>query len=81
MTERTWITPHTAELERLEHPYSGGIRYQLWVTPPSEAEALPLIDGGSFDWLTKLAHNRRLVFIGSGAGSQLMPLRFRVNSP
>ena len=68
-------------VSQLEHPYySGGIRYQLWVTPPSAAEALPLIDGGRFDWLTKLAHNRRLVFIASGAGSQLIPLQFAVNS-
>ena len=65
----------------LEHAYySGGVRYQIWVTPPTEAEALPLIDGGSFDWLTKLAHNRRLVFIASGAGAQLIPLRFALNS-
>lgn len=70
--------------ERLDHAYySGGIRYQIWITPhpkPSltiELEPeLPLIDGGSFDWLKKLNTNRRTVFIASGAGTQLLALRF-----
>lgn len=69
-------------IEPLQHPYySGGLRYQIWVTPPSAAEPMALIDGGRFDWLTKLAHNRRLVFIASGAGAQLIPLLFKLNSP
>jgi hypothetical protein len=73
--------------ETLDHPYySGGLRYQIWVTPQAELgtpaatskpEPLPLIDGGAFNWLTKLVHNRRLVYVASGAGAQLMPLRFR----
>jgi hypothetical protein len=72
--------------ERLDHAYySGGIRYQIWITPqpiasgklPPEPEPeLPLIDGGSFDWLTKLNTNRRAVFIASGAGTQVLALRF-----
>jgi len=61
----------------LEHPYySGGMRYMLWVTAPDGA-AVPLIDGGCFDWLAKLTSNRRAVYIASGAGSQLIPIRFR----
>jgi hypothetical protein len=61
----------------LEHAYySGGLRYQIWVTAADGAE-LPLIDGGSFDWLSKLASNRRAVYVASGAGAQLMALRFR----
>jgi hypothetical protein len=64
----------------LEHPYySGGLRYQLWVTAPDGTE-LPLIDGGTFDWLTVLASNRRAVFVASGAGTQLIAMRCRVGS-
>jgi hypothetical protein len=61
----------------LEHPYySGGLRYQIWVTAPDGGE-LPLADGGAFDWLCTLASNRRAVYIASGTGSQLIALRFR----
>jgi hypothetical protein len=60
----------------LEHAYySGGLRYQIWVTAPDGAE-VPLVDGGTFDWLTKLAANRRAVFIATGAGAQLIVSRF-----
>jgi hypothetical protein len=65
----------------LEHPYySGGVRYQIWVTAPDGSEA-PLVDGGAFDWLKKLASNRRAVFIATGAGAQLISLRFRETAP
>ena len=65
-----------AELAPLEHPYySSGLRYRIWVAAP-DGEELPLGDGGSFDWLDRLAANRRAVFIGSGLGSQLIALRF-----
>ena len=61
----------------LEHAYySGGLRYQIWVAAPDGAE-VPLIDGGAFDWLAKLAANRRAVFIATGAGAQLIVWRFR----
>jgi len=64
-----------AERQPLDHPYySGGLRYRLWVTAP-DAEELPLADGGAFDWLGRLAANRRAVFIGSGLGSQSLALR------
>src|SRR3954470_6527817 len=56
----------------LEHPYySGGLRYMLWVTPP-DGDALPLIDGGTFDWLAQLLANRRAVYVASGGGAQLI---------
>jgi hypothetical protein len=42
---------------------------------------MPLIDGGAFDWLQKLATDRRAVFIASGTGAQLMALRFRSGQP
>jgi hypothetical protein len=65
----------------LEHPYySGGLRYQIWVTAPDGLE-VPLVDGGAFDWLAKLTSNRRAVFIATGAGAQLIPLRFRRAGP
>ena len=61
----------------LEHPYySGGLRFQIWVTDRDGA-SIPLIDGGVFDWLAKLTSNRRAVYVATGAGAQLMALRFR----
>jgi hypothetical protein len=66
-----------ATRKSLEHAYySGGLRFQIWVTAPDGSE-VPLIDGGAFDWLAKLASNRRAVYIATGAGSQLIALRFR----
>lgn len=61
----------------LEHPYySAGLRYRLWVRTP-EGEELPLGDGGAFDWLAKLAVNRRAAYVASGMGAQLIASRFR----
>jgi hypothetical protein len=80
------LGPVPVSHERLDHAYySGGVRYQIWLTPqPSSADALglgnaaelPVVDGGVFDWLTKLSSNRRAVFVASGAGTQLLALRF-----
>jgi hypothetical protein len=61
----------------LEHVYySGGIRFMYWVTAPDGAE-IPLADGGTFDWLARLLSNRRAVYVASGLGAQLVPMRFR----
>jgi hypothetical protein len=38
---------------------------------------IPLIDGGSFDWLRKLCSNNKLAFVASGMGSQLIAYLFR----
>jgi hypothetical protein len=66
----------TVQRKPLEHAYyDGGLRYQIWVTSPDGAR-LPLVDGGAFDWLARLTSNRRAVYIASGAGSQLIALRF-----
>lgn len=66
-----------AQAGLLDHPYySGGIRFQIWVSPDS-GEPVPLIDGGTFDWLTRLVSNRRAVFVATGVGAQLIALRFR----
>ena len=60
----------------LEHPYySGGLRFQVWVTTP-DGEELPLIDGGTFDWLAQLTSNRRAVYVATGVGAQIIALRF-----
>ncbi len=65
-----------ARRKALEHAYdSGGLRIQLWVTAPDGVE-MPLIDGGAFDWLAKLTSNRRAVYVATGAGAQLIALRF-----
>jgi hypothetical protein len=70
-----------ASLKSLEHAYySGGLRYQIWVTTP-EGLAQPIIDGGTFDWLGKIGSNRRAVYVATGAGTQLMALAFRVPKP
>ena len=33
---------------------------------------------GAFDWVGTLASNRRLVFVASGMGSQIVPVLFRI---
>ena len=59
----------------LSHPYySGGLRFVLSVRA-SEFE-VPLIDGGTFDWVARLSANRRHVFVASGIGTQLVPAMF-----
>ena len=64
--------------EPLEHAYySGGLRYQIWATPLTAADELPVIDGGVFAWLEKISSNRRAVFVASGCGTQLLVLRFK----
>ena len=65
----------------LEHPYySGGVRYKLWVSNAQGVE-IPLIDGGTFDWLARLTSNRRHAFVATGMGVQLVPLLFRREYP
>jgi hypothetical protein len=65
-----------ASRQPLSHAYySGGLRFQLWATARDGA-SIPLGDGGAFDWLEKLCSNRRAVFVASGLGVQLIPLRF-----
>jgi hypothetical protein len=60
----------------LDHNYySGGLRFQIWVTAP-DGTVNPLVDGGAFDWLAKIASNRRAVFVATGTGSQLIAARF-----
>src|SRR5690606_35336027 len=66
-----------AELHPLELPYySCGLRFQIWVCP-TQGPAVPLVDGGAFDWLARIASNRRAVYVATGTGAQLIALRFR----
>jgi hypothetical protein len=61
----------------LDHPYyNRGLRYQI-AARSSDGVEVPLIDGGAFDWVARLASNRRAVYVASGFGSQLAPLMFR----
>jgi len=48
----------------------------IWVTATDGGE-IPLVDGGACDWLTRLAANRRAVYVASGTGAQLIAARFR----
>jgi hypothetical protein len=62
--------------EVLNHPYySGGLRFVLNVHLGELA--IPLIDGGAFDWVARLTANQRHVFVASGAGAQLVPALFK----
>lgn len=62
--------------EVLDHPYYDGLRFMIGVRAP-DGNDVPLIDGGAFDWVSKLASNKRLVFVASGMGSQLAAHLFR----
>jgi hypothetical protein len=71
------LTDTTVHRKPLEHKYySGGLRYVVWVTAPDNT-AVPLADGGTFDWLAQLTSNRRAVYVASGIGAQLIAIRFR----
>jgi hypothetical protein len=61
----------------LEHPYYGGLRFMIGIASPDADVPIPMIDGGSFDWLARLTSNRRLVFVASGMGSQLFAELYR----
>jgi hypothetical protein len=60
----------------LDHPYYSGLRFTI-STDQLPRGGIPLIDGGAFDWLSKLLSNRRLVYVASGMGSQLAAALFR----
>jgi hypothetical protein len=64
----------------LEHAYyNNGLRFQIAARATNGAH-IPLIDGGAFDWVGKLAANARFVFVASGMGSQLAALLYRPDS-
>jgi hypothetical protein len=60
----------------LKQGYYDGLRFRIDVGGATN-EAIPLIDGGAFDWLHKLTSNQKLSFVASGMGSQLAAYMFR----
>jgi len=66
--------------QTLEHPYYDGIRFMIDVLAP-DGSAIPLIDGGAFDWLRKLTSNHKLTFVASGMGSQVVAYLFGPAGP
>lgn len=70
------ITEIPATLAPLEHKYYDGLRFMLDAGTP-DGSAIPLVDGGAFDWMSKLTDNRRMVYVASAVGSQLAALLFR----
>jgi hypothetical protein len=60
----------------LKHGYYDGLRFRIDVGGAAN-EAIPLVDGGAFDWLRKLTSNQKLSFVASGMGSQLAAYLFR----
>ena len=66
----------TIERRPLDHPYYAGLRFMLWCGEGAGG-GVPLIDGGAFDWMGTLTTNRKMVFVASGMGSQLVPILFR----
>jgi hypothetical protein len=64
-------------LERLQQPYYDGLRFMISADSLG-GDAIPLIDGGAFDWLHELAANRKLVFVASAIGSQVAAYLYRV---
>jgi len=61
--------------EPLTKPYYDGLRFMISVE--GAANAIPLIDGGAFSWVGQLAANRKLAFVASAIGSQLIAHLFR----
>lgn len=66
------------EVERapLASAYYDGLRFMVDVHTAA-GERVPLIDGGLFDWLHRLAGNAKLSLVASGLGSQLAATLFR----
>lgn len=60
----------------LTHEYYHGLRFMINVDSV-HGNGIPLIDGGVFNWVEKLASNRKMVFVASAIGSQLVAHLFR----
>lgn len=68
--------PHVAfHEEPFESRYYDGLRVFFGARAASGAH-VPLADVGLFDWVARLAANRKLRLIASGFGLQLLPLLF-----
>ncbi|MGH8174837.1 MAG: hypothetical protein ACREV5_01080 [Steroidobacter sp.] len=64
--------------QALTKTYYDGLRFTISARSSSGA-TVPLIDGGAFDWVAKLAANRKFVFVASAIGSQLAAQLFRTS--
>jgi hypothetical protein len=78
LADRVAATVQGIPIDRdtLDHAYYDGLRFMIQAASP-ESEDIPLIDGGAFDWVGRLASNRRFVLIASGMGAQLAAHLFR----
>jgi hypothetical protein len=72
----TSVTQVPVTIEALEHRYYDGVRFMLSARSTTGAP-IPLIDGGAFDWLHKLASNHKMVFVASAIGAQLAAYLYR----
>lgn len=63
------------ERQPLNSAYYDGLRFMIDVDG-ADGGPVPLIDGGAFDWVARLAHNRKLRFVASAMGTQLAMVRF-----
>jgi hypothetical protein len=81
LADRIAATVQRTPVERaaLEHRYYDGLRFMIHAGNADGGD-IPLIDGGTFDWVAKLASNHRLVFVASGMGAQLAAQLFRTTS-
>jgi hypothetical protein len=70
------ITGVSVERKPLEHRYYDGLRFMI-NAGSSTGTTIPLIDGGTFDWVGKLASNHRFIFVGSGMGAQLVAVLYK----
>lgn len=58
-----------------ESTYYAGVRV-LFGARAASGDFIPLADTGAFDWMARLTANRRMRFVASGIGIQLIPLLF-----
>jgi len=77
LADRIEAALHDVEVKHSEltKRYYDGLRFMINVT--GMKGEFPLVDGGAFDWVAKLASNRKLVFVSSAIGSQLVAYVFR----
>ena len=78
LADRIARAVHVDDVRRdvLTHHYYEGLRFMISLAG-HEGEAIPLVDGGAFDWVGKLMSNGKMVFVASGMGSQLIAYAYR----
>lgn len=63
------------ERETFDAAYYDGLRVMAWVEA-ADGRPVPIGDTGRFDWMARLNGDRKLRFVASGFGVQLLPLLF-----